>query len=384
MTARVAAYTKVESSPNENDIHLWLPPSLLDSMTAPISPEEQKRLVTVMTTLIEAETIIARFDFCVFAILVWDWEITLNMEIQYVWKSKWNLGKVLYFLTRYVVMADVFLGLFWLRLRKIPDKQSECPVPFMAQAAFTCVGIEIAEFILVLRTWALWGRNKWVLAILLILQFIVFAYDGFSIHFFVRSVTWGGLEFAEVPGCILVGASRTQLLSGSLISIAALEFIIFIFTLIPVLRKVGRSRLIDIIFRDAVIFSLAMTLVSTINVVIVYAIPSRYSVILVLFQRVMHSVATSRILLHMRQGTNLDTTTSSVSYPSTSIQFVNSVIHSNAGQTHTSANASTVSAIGMIDDMGRKVFNDDISMWFGEEECVEEQFPMVRVTTLGD
>ncbi|KAH8813567.1 hypothetical protein DL96DRAFT_1626366 [Flagelloscypha sp. PMI_526] len=348
------------------------------------SPEEQKKLVAVLSALIEAETIIARVDFCVFAILVYDWALTLNMEIQYVWKSKWNLGKILFLLTRYMVIADVFLGLFWLRLRNIPDKQSECPVPFTAQAWFGCIGIEIAELILVLRTWALWGRNKWIFAILFILQSIVFAYDGFSLQWFVNSVIWGGPELAEVPGCVLVGASGAQLFSGSFISIAVFEFIIFIFTLIPVLRKAERNGLIDIIFRDGVTFSLAMTLVSTINVVIMYTVPPQYSVILLLFQRVMHSVATSRILLHMRQGANGDTMISSASHPGASTQVMSGGIRSNAWQTNTGGNVSTMAVISMTDTMGRKVFNDEISMWFGEEEGVEEQIPMTRITKVVD
>ncbi|KAH8823066.1 hypothetical protein DL96DRAFT_261394 [Flagelloscypha sp. PMI_526] len=316
-----------------------------------------------------------RAEFCVFAIFVWDWAITLNMEIQYVWRSKWTLGKVLYLLTRYIAVAHIFLGLFWLRLRNIPDKQSECPIPFTARAWFGCAGVEIAEVILVLRTWALWGRKKWILASLLILQSIVFAYDGFSLHFFVRSVIWGGPELAEVPGCVVVGASQTQLFSGSFISIAAFEFIIFIFTLIPVLRKAGRNRLADIIFRDAVTFSLAMTLISTMNVVIMYTVPSQYSIILLLFQVVMHSIVTSRILLHMREGANIDAMISTALRPGTSIQFMSCGIQSNDWQTHSGTNASSVVVIPTTDSMGRKIFNDEISMWFGEEESIDKQIP---------
>ncbi|KAH8823067.1 hypothetical protein DL96DRAFT_1616607 [Flagelloscypha sp. PMI_526] len=350
---------------------------------SPSPEEEQQKSVAVLTALVEAETIIS-IAICVFAILVWDWAITLHMEIRYVWKSKWTLGKVLYLFTRYIAVVDIFLGLFWLRLRNIPDKQTECPVPFTARAWFGCVGIEIAELILVLRTWALWGRNRWILAILLVLQSIVFAYDGFSLYFFVKSVTWGGPELAEVPGCVLVGASRTQLFSGSLISIAAFEFIIFIFTLIFVLRKARRNRLTDIIFRDGVTFSLAMTLISVVNVVIMNVVPPEYSNILLLFQCVMHSIATSRILLHMREGANIDAIISSTSHPGVSIQFNTSGIQSNAWQEHSSPNASAMAVISMTDTIGRRVFNDDISMWFGEEEGIEDQIPTTHVGKLVD
>lgn len=36
----------------------------------------------------------------------------LDVEIRYAWSSPWNLGKVLFFLTRYPVFFDVALMLY--------------------------------------------------------------------------------------------------------------------------------------------------------------------------------------------------------------------------------------------------------------------------------
>lgn len=38
--------------------------------------------------------------------LAYDWALTLDMEINLVWKKKWNLIKAIYLFQRYVVILD--------------------------------------------------------------------------------------------------------------------------------------------------------------------------------------------------------------------------------------------------------------------------------------
>ncbi|KAH8822528.1 hypothetical protein DL96DRAFT_353980 [Flagelloscypha sp. PMI_526] len=63
----------------------------------------------------------------------------------------------------------------------------------------------------------------------------------------------------------------------------------------------GKSRLVQIIWRDGLIFFLLIVVVSIVNVVIMFVVPPAYWFCLTLFQLAMHSVAASRILLHMRE-----------------------------------------------------------------------------------
>ena len=37
---------------------------------------------------------------------VHDWLYLLNYEIEHIWRKKWSVGKVLYFITRYAPLID--------------------------------------------------------------------------------------------------------------------------------------------------------------------------------------------------------------------------------------------------------------------------------------
>jgi len=51
------------------------------------------------------------------ALFIWDYILTFRMEIDLVWKSKWNLMKGLYLFQRYLPFIDTV----WLVLYRQPD-----------------------------------------------------------------------------------------------------------------------------------------------------------------------------------------------------------------------------------------------------------------------
>jgi len=51
------------------------------------------------------------------ALFIWDYILTFGMEIDLVWKSKWNLMKGLYLFQRYLPFIDTV----WLVLYRQPD-----------------------------------------------------------------------------------------------------------------------------------------------------------------------------------------------------------------------------------------------------------------------
>ncbi|KAH8831921.1 hypothetical protein DL96DRAFT_1678207 [Flagelloscypha sp. PMI_526] len=267
---------------------------------------EQQAMVESLIRLVDAGNMVVMFEFSALAILVWDWLITLKAEILLVWPSRWTLGKVLFFLTRYMSFADVLMSIARLQLMDAGDDSITCPKPYLAIVWLDVVGIQIAELILVLRTWAVYGRSWWVLGGLLTLQLGTFVYNGIAVQIFVHSITWAGPDLAGIPGCNIIAAD-SGIISGTYVAVMAFETTIFLVTLARFLQREHRSsgsRLIKVIYRDGLVFYLMIVLVSTINVVIIFTAPQEYTVVLSIFQRVMHSVATGRILLHMRENTD--------------------------------------------------------------------------------
>jgi len=46
------------------------------------------------------------------AVLVYDYSLTVEREARLVWPVPWNVGKCLYFLTKYPVFVDTFLVIY--------------------------------------------------------------------------------------------------------------------------------------------------------------------------------------------------------------------------------------------------------------------------------
>ncbi|KAH8799526.1 hypothetical protein DL96DRAFT_868423 [Flagelloscypha sp. PMI_526] len=225
--------------------------------------------------LSESTKVIAMLQTCALAILIWDWSITLGIEIKYVWPSKWNLGKILFFLTRYLPFIDALACLS--RSRVVYGNSAVyCPTQFHAETWIVTIGTHIAELILVLRTWAICGRKRWILIGFLAFQTAILIYNGVALEIFVRSIVWAGPEFAGIPGCLMKSAPGKTLFSVTYINIAVFETCIFVATMIACLQKDGgRSQLARIIWRDGLIFYVLIVLVSIINVIIMFTVPVR-------------------------------------------------------------------------------------------------------------
>ncbi|KAL4245134.1 hypothetical protein ABKN59_010529 [Abortiporus biennis] len=97
------------------------------------------------------------------ALIIYDYSITIDQEVQHIWKTRLNLTSVLFVITRYcsllVVLGYVAFDLF-------PTSRSSClGLWFFMSAAQTLLTTASGIFF-VLRTWAIWGRHLLPLAIL--------------------------------------------------------------------------------------------------------------------------------------------------------------------------------------------------------------------------
>ncbi|KAH8827701.1 hypothetical protein DL96DRAFT_1795821 [Flagelloscypha sp. PMI_526] len=265
-----------------------------------LDEEGQKALIK----LVGSNNITVMLEFASLAILVWDWFITFIAEVRYVWLTRWSLGKILFFLTRYLPLSDVCLSIFVLQLMNPTEDETACQKPYLVIALLDVIGILVAQSILILRTWAIYDRNKWLLLGLSGFAVILGIYGGIAAIIFVNTIVWAGPKFAGVRGCNIITVDN-RLVSGSYVGVMIFETTVFVATMVRALQRrrhsFGSRLLIEVIFRDGLIFYLFIVSISILNVVVMYATSQEYTVVLVIFQRVMHSVGTGRILLHMRK-----------------------------------------------------------------------------------
>jgi len=62
--------------------------------------------------------LVTNFNVASSAVFIWDYILTFRMEVDLVWRSKWNLMKGLYLLQRYLPFIDTI----WLVLYRQTEK----------------------------------------------------------------------------------------------------------------------------------------------------------------------------------------------------------------------------------------------------------------------
>lgn len=98
------------------------------------------------------------------SIIVMDYLITIDQEVQHVWFSRWTSAKILFFLNRYYTLFVVVFNNFALFSPNLTDKF--CLSWFKWQGWTGLIAAGLAETILQLRLYALYYGNKKVLALM--------------------------------------------------------------------------------------------------------------------------------------------------------------------------------------------------------------------------
>ncbi|KAF6758710.1 hypothetical protein DFP72DRAFT_888007 [Ephemerocybe angulata] len=227
-----------------------------------------------------------------------------------MWGTKWSVAKALFFLSRYLAFLDVPFAVYFHTTSGLTGKT--CHVMFVSVTSSILVGIALAEAILFLRVWAISGRDR-ILSIYLIFHFTaVHLVQAVLFGLFIGSLEFGPSS-SPLPGIIgcfpLPPKSKTlnTLLSALFGLIVANELSILFITFVIGLRKFRdfRNPLIRVFYVDGFSYFLVLSAISTTNVVVDLVGPPEYRFLgLVVLQRVMHSILSTRMILHLRGAAN--------------------------------------------------------------------------------
>ncbi|KAF5324454.1 hypothetical protein D9611_004128 [Ephemerocybe angulata] len=234
-----------------------------------------------------------------------------------MWGTKWSVAKALFFLSRYLAFLDVPFAVYFHTTSGLTGKT--CHVMFVSVTSSILVGIALAEAILFLRVWAISGRDR-ILSIYLIFHFTaVHLVQAVLFGLFIGSLEFGPSS-SPLPGIIgcfpLPPKSKTlnTLLSALFGLIVANELSILFITFVIGLRKFRDFRNPLIRASRSLVFHVSLSLrphpyillaISTTNVVVDLVGPPEYRFLgLVVLQRVMHSILSTRMILHLRGAAN--------------------------------------------------------------------------------
>ncbi|KAF8530549.1 hypothetical protein BU17DRAFT_60258 [Hysterangium stoloniferum] len=124
------------------------------------------------------------------AATVYDHFLTIGAEIDLIWPTPWNAGKVLFYATKYPALLDSAF-LLYTSVAPPVTTPSTCELLYKIAGGMIVAGIAVAEFILVFRTWAVWGKNSAVGISLLCAAFILACPIGYFAYHGISPITYG-------------------------------------------------------------------------------------------------------------------------------------------------------------------------------------------------
>ncbi|KAJ3887899.1 hypothetical protein GG344DRAFT_68431 [Lentinula edodes] len=182
----------------------------------------------------------------------------------------------------------------------------------------------ISGFLLTARTWALWGKDIRLTIGLPVFFLCCWVPNFYIIHRFLRSQTFLPSPLPQEIGCVILGGQPVLYLCWVLLTIYEAEIVCDFF-------RTG-GWLTRVVYRDGIAYYIIIFIWSVVNVVAILLLPvNNFNTLLLLcrsnylrltqhvfenlfssYQRVMHTVLTSRAILHMRSKSRKFPTTRSL------------------------------------------------------------------------
>ncbi|KAJ6605403.1 hypothetical protein DFH09DRAFT_1121327 [Mycena vulgaris] len=234
------------------------------------------------------------------AILFFDYLLTFDLEMALIWPSRWSISKILFLLSRYLVFVEVPLGYYYVFVSDTSLKH--CKIINSTVIMTRLAGIAIAEAILLLRTYAISGRERRVLNVFGSIYAI-----GVSTSIITLSLFIGSSKYAvpplHLPGCDLAGG-RFIFVGIPFIIIVLNESALMSYTIWIGIKTYRHTRnpLIVTMYRDGIIYFAFLSVGSLINLLILVAGPAHMQDLLNSLLRILHSIFSCRILLHVREA----------------------------------------------------------------------------------
>jgi len=237
------------------------------------------------------------------ALVFYDWFLTSGDELDFLWcRGRFTFARILFILARYPGLACAIVGVF-------PQTVHQNSIT----TCLTVVTILSSELILAMRTWAIWGRSRPILVFLTILL-LACAVPAIVV------VNRDMVTAVAVPSATLDGEEPCSVLESDVkhawvvpyVGVIVFEIVVLSLTLYRVLKcyrlaPIQRSRLLDILWIDGVIYFAFMFLLGVLNIGLAVQISdTKTRNGCTQLQTILHSVLSTRIVLHTGRALKQD------------------------------------------------------------------------------
>ncbi|KAI0782840.1 hypothetical protein C8Q75DRAFT_492026 [Abortiporus biennis] len=244
--------------------------------------------------------------FASYTVLVYEFIETFPDEVKFIWSTRWSTVKAIFVLNRY--SALICMGLvnaqvagYWSR-----PSQSFCFNVTMFQSIFIFLSLASLHVIMLMRAWVIWGRRKFILAILM-------AFFIFSCSASLAVVLWGMVitGYDSYPLSSIVGTCVgyiPPILWVLWLPSILDETAVFVITMMTIRQhnltnvSSGRASIIRTLYRDAVAYFIIILFSNFFNIFVwVFDSNSPRNMMANTITVCLVNVAGQRLVLDLRQ-----------------------------------------------------------------------------------
>ncbi|KAF7776837.1 hypothetical protein Agabi119p4_5230 [Agaricus bisporus var. burnettii] len=232
-----------------------------------------------------------------FIIVYFDWLLTFDSEIRLIWNMEGTQMKALYLLTRYLPLVYFPLSLHYRFSTGFPE--SKCNAIYQAVGAMFTIGAICVALIVTIRTWAVWGKAKYMTYLLFgtytVASALIIILYRLSLEYTTHPV-FEGLALGCNPKI------ETYYLPAAFVVEVVYDTAILLLMLIrgaSHFRQGINSRLSRIVYSDGILFYVYISIISIANFSLLFS-RGDYKTFLFMFQGGARSVLACRIVLRIR------------------------------------------------------------------------------------
>ncbi|KAJ6628519.1 hypothetical protein B0H10DRAFT_1990255 [Mycena sp. CBHHK59/15] len=243
------------------------------------------------------------FNLVSFTLLFYDYFLTLEWEIERYWGTKFTWPTALFFANRYGTIAGnvpVVIQYFW-STRSTPDKIRICAHLESYHQYFIIITQLMVGVMLILRTYALYQRDKRVLALM-----VVVGTTGVAIGVWSVFTSKAGGADTNLPlyiGCAFaISHAEGMSLAIAWASVVVFDSMIFLLTVYRAMarRRTNSFDLLTVLLRDGSIY-FGVMMMSNLSNILTFLLGGPYTRgIATTFTNIVASILINRLMLNLR------------------------------------------------------------------------------------
>ncbi|KAF8980597.1 hypothetical protein BDQ17DRAFT_914230 [Cyathus striatus] len=238
-----------------------------------------------------------------FSSMIYDYMLTFDLEVKFIWSAPWGVVKILYLLTRYIL----FFNITFATAAQLASAESspECKALHQANIVFAVSGMIASESLLTIRTWAVCGNRRW-LGIVLSFCFSAFFCALVVTNAAVLSTFKFLMQDSPLRGllheCLVTRQdAHLSVILGCLVLVYdAVNMGIIIMPAYYAIKQ-GSSNLVLVVLRDGLIYYVYIFIMSAASIAVFTKLTGHHTTLVTAFGHTLHAIFTCRVVLHARE-----------------------------------------------------------------------------------